>query len=147
MAPIFGKTPGRYVVDTNLLVSATLVSGTIPDIGLRVIELAGGRLVFSSETFDELSSVLMRPKFDRYVSRRRRQEAISLFARNALFVVPEIGFTHCRDSRDNKFLDVSVAGQVECLITGDSDLLVLEEIAGIPILGMADFLQSAKSPR
>ena len=135
------KKINRYVIDTNILVSAVLIEGNPPDTGIRNIEDAGGRLVFSIETFEEFESVLMRPKFDRYVFSEKRREVLSLFASRGDFVLPDAIFTHCRDIKDNKFLDVAVAGGVDYLITGDKDLLVLKEIEGIPIMRMSDFLQ------
>lgn len=131
----------RYVIDTNLLVSAVLIEGNTPDIGIRTIEESGGILVFSMETFEELETVLMRPKFDRYVFREERRKVLSLFESTGDFVLPVKKFTHCRDIKDNKFLDVAVAGDVEFLITGDKDLLILKEIENIPIMQMSDFLK------
>lgn len=32
---------------------------------------------------------------------------------------------NCRDSQDNKYLELAITGQSECIITGDQDLLVL----------------------
>jgi putative PIN family toxin of toxin-antitoxin system len=136
------KKTSRYVVDTNLLVSAVLLEESLPDIGIRYIDESGGTLVFSIETFEEFKSVLMRPKFDRYVSSEKRREVLTLFASSSDFVQPDVLFTHCRDAKDNKFLDVTVAAAVDCLISGDKDLLVMKEIEGIPILRMSSFLQA-----
>ena len=136
------KKTNRYVIDTNLLISAVLLVESLPDIGIRYIDASGGTLVFSIETFEEFKSVLMRPKFDRYVSREKRREVLSLFASSSDFVQPDVLFTHCRDVKDNKFLDLAVAADVDYLITGDRDLLVLKEIEGIPIMRMTDFLQA-----
>ncbi|WP_459868116.1 putative toxin-antitoxin system toxin component, PIN family [Endothiovibrio diazotrophicus] len=48
--------------------------------------------------------------------------------------------TECRDPKDNKFLELAVAGGASALITGDQDLLALHPFRGIPILAPADFL-------
>jgi predicted nucleic acid-binding protein len=47
----------------------------------------------------------------------------------------------CRDPKDNKFLEVAVAGQAEVLVSGDEDLLVLHPFRGIPIVSPAEFLE------
>jgi predicted nucleic acid-binding protein len=91
----------RLVIDTNLLLSAALISGL-----------------------------------------EERQRYIFGYQKTGLFVIPERHFFRCRDAKDNKFLDAAVAGNVEALITGDKDLMVLENIESIPILSMADFLKS-----
>ena len=40
----------------------------------------------------------------------------------------------CRDSKDNKFLELAVSDQATCVVTGDNDLLVLHPFREIPIL-------------
>ncbi|WP_347566266.1 putative toxin-antitoxin system toxin component, PIN family [Scytonema sp. UIC 10036] len=39
-----------------------------------------------------------------------------------------------RDPKDNKYLELAVSGQAECIVTGDDDLLVLNPFRGIEIL-------------
>ncbi len=135
----------KYVViDTNLLVSAALIKGSSSYSGIKTILTAGHTLIFTSSTFSELEKVISRPKFDRYISKENREEYLSLYARVGRFVIPEKHFMHCRDTKDNIFLDAAVAGQVDSLITGDSDLLDLKEIEGIPIQTMAVFLKQGK---
>lgn len=105
-----------------------------------MIIATGDELVFSKQTWDEFESVLLRPKFDRYLSKVQREETLAGFFDIGLFVEPKRNFDHCRDPKDNQFLDVSVEGNVDALITGDKDLLVLEKIESIPIIRIADFL-------
>ncbi len=133
------KDERRYVVDTNLLVSASLGVG-VPYVGVELIISSGHQLVFSEQTFGEFETVLMRSKFNHYLSMDQRAETLSAFRNLGLFVQPQRHFKHCRDPRDNPFLDVAVEGRVDALISGDQDLLVLENIEGIPIIRMADFL-------
>jgi uncharacterized protein len=46
----------------------------------------------------------------------------------------------CRDPDDDKLLEIAFVGRANCLVTGDQDLLVLDEYQGIPILTPARFL-------
>ena len=46
----------------------------------------------------------------------------------------------CRDPDDDKLLEIAVIGHVDCLVTGDQDLLVFDPFQGIPILTPAGFL-------
>jgi predicted nucleic acid-binding protein len=48
----------------------------------------------------------------------------------------------CRDSDDDKFLELAVEGEADLIISGDSDLLVLHPFEGIAILSPAGFLES-----
>ena len=57
----------RLVVDTNVLISAALGNLSPPRRVLDAVHNAGGVLLFSDETFREVHSRLLKPKFDRYV--------------------------------------------------------------------------------
>jgi predicted nucleic acid-binding protein len=50
-------------------------------------------------------------------------------------------FTACRDPKDDKFLEVAVAGKADVIVSEDEDLLVLHPFRGIPIVGPAQFLE------
>ena len=60
--------------------------------------------------------------------------------RYSLFIEPTEAIAECRDPKDNKYLELAVAGQAECIITGDQDLLVLHPFKGIDILTVQEFL-------
>jgi putative PIN family toxin of toxin-antitoxin system len=83
------KTDYYYIVDTNLLISSVLRENSTPHKGLQKIESLNGVLVFSSVTFEELEKVMRRPKFDKYVSLERRENALSFIAQLGLFVIPQ----------------------------------------------------------
>ena len=55
-----------FVFDTNTLVSALLFASSTPSLAFQKAQKSGF-FVCSDETFAELSEVLMRPKFDRYL--------------------------------------------------------------------------------
>jgi predicted nucleic acid-binding protein len=59
-----------------------------------------------------------------------------------LFFSPDESITACRDSKDNKFLELAVAANASCIITGDKDLLALNPFRGIPILNAVDFMNN-----
>ena len=46
----------------------------------------------------------------------------------------------CRDPKDDKVLEIAVAGQADVIVTSDDDLLVLHSFEEIPIVGPAEFL-------
>jgi uncharacterized protein len=50
----------------------------------------------------------------------------------------------CRDPNDDKFLEVAVNGRADTLITGDTDLLVLDPFERIPIITPADYLSKIR---
>jgi uncharacterized protein len=46
----------------------------------------------------------------------------------------------CRDPNDDKFLEAALAGKADCIVSGDTDLLVITPFEEIPILRPAEFL-------
>ena len=46
----------------------------------------------------------------------------------------------CRDLKDDKLLELAVSGNVDFLVTGDKDLLVLNPFRGVEIIAPREFL-------
>jgi putative PIN family toxin of toxin-antitoxin system len=91
------------VIDTGVLVSAAIRPESIPALAFEKA-LSQFDPCFSEETLQELKTVLLRPKFERYLSRTTRQRFLDEFMRHTIvFPVTEI-VTDCRDAKDNKFL-------------------------------------------
>lgn len=57
-----------------------------------------------------------------------------------VFFNPKETITDCRDPKNNKFLELAVAANASCIITGDEDLLILHPFRNIPILNASGFL-------
>nr|WP_312372294.1 putative toxin-antitoxin system toxin component, PIN family [Delftia acidovorans] len=133
------RTDLRLVIDTNLWISRLLMP---TGMAAKSVDQALGcaTVSMSQQTLAELSEVLLRPKFDRYVSREDRRRFLLLLDG----VVRRISVTRqvsvCRDPKDDKFLDVALNGGAQMIVTGDQDLLVLHPFQGIEILEPADFL-------
>lgn len=138
-------TPRRCVVDTNIRISATLQpSGAAAEV-LAAIGTAGGMLLFSEQTFAELVTRLMRPKFDRYVEPAERRQFLSDIAAVGEWIAIQADLRASRDPDDDKFLETAVRGEADCLVTGDRDLLMLDPFRGIRVLCPRDFLSAAMS--
>jgi putative PIN family toxin of toxin-antitoxin system len=134
----------RAVVDTNILVSAFLFPGSKPSRAFRFVQEHGTALA-SADTLLELYEVLMRRKFDRYVSRKSRLVFLGALSRIVAVVRPQEKITSCSDPKDNKFLEVAVAGDADAILTGDQALLDLHSFRGIDILTPAVFLNRSTS--
>ncbi len=131
----------RFVFDTNVLISAFLFSQSKPRQALEQATVIGV-IVLSNSVLSELEEVLYRPKFDRYLTKERRQEFLEDLTENAQFIDVTEQINECRDPKDNKYLELALSGQVECIVTGDDDLLVLNPWRGIEILNVQEFLAS-----
>ena len=129
----------RIVVDNNALVSRLLLPASVPGRAIRkAVEV--GQLLISEGTLEELANVLSRPKFDRYVTVRDRQEFLRLLVRVAEIVPVVYTVRACRDPKDDMFLDVALSGSANVIVTGDKDLLVLSPFQNIPIISPSAYL-------
>lgn len=135
------KRDGRWVFDTNTLISHLLLPDSVPNQAVR-LALDSGLLLVSEETLVELDEVLSRPKFRKYVSISERRKFFELLGRVAIHVPILRPITACRDPKDDKFLSVAINGRADALISGDRDLLCLHPFLGIPILTPAHFLRA-----
>ncbi len=127
----------RVVVDTNVLISAALR----PDSRPRAVSATNGVLIFSEESFHELQSRLLRPKFDPYVGRQDRMvylAQVGAVSERVSITGAKLG---CRDPEDDKMLETALMGDADCLVTGDHDLLEMSSVSGIPIVSPATFLE------
>jgi putative PIN family toxin of toxin-antitoxin system len=130
-----------WVFDTNVLVGRMLNPGGIPaqavDAGLDT-----GVILLSDATYAELAEVLMRPKFDPYLSTSDRHRLLEATATVSRRVTVTRTVRACRDPRDDKFLEVALSGPAEALVSGEADLLALHPYLGLPILSPRDFLSA-----
>jgi uncharacterized protein len=130
----------RLVFDTNVLVSAALVNGSVPH---RAFLKARSEaiLLSSEETLAEFRRVLVLKKFDKYIERHLREALFQEYAQQCAVVLIPTPIRACRDPRDDKFLEAAVHGRADAIITGDLDLLALDPFRGVRILSCAAFLE------
>ena len=132
-------TSARFVVDTNILISVALAADSVPAMAFeRAIQL--GVVVYSESTFKEFCQTLNKPKLAKRISDLSRTFLVDLFIAEFVRIQPTETIADCRDPKDNKFLELAVAGGASAIITGDQDLLALHPYRGIQILAPADFL-------
>ena len=130
----------RVVVDTNVLISAALRPHGPPRSVVEAVREARGVLLFSEQTFDELRSRFLRPKFDRYVGRQGRAVYLAQLEAVSEWVSIVGAKLGCRDPDDDKLLETALMGTADCLVTGDRDLLEMSPFQDIPIVTPVDFL-------
>jgi putative PIN family toxin of toxin-antitoxin system len=133
-------TRRHFVLDVNTLVSAYLFPDSIPGSELAFV-LDQHHLLMSMAVASELTEVVRREKFDRYLSRRRREELLAGTIRDSEFLDVTVTIQMCRDPKDDKFLELAVEGHASAIVTGDADLLALHPFQGILIVTPHDFLR------
>ncbi|MDO8992093.1 putative toxin-antitoxin system toxin component, PIN family [Daejeonella sp.] len=130
-----------FVFDTNTLISASLIKKSINGTAIDKAILSG-KIAMSSQTLEELTLVIFRKKFDKYfLNDIERLEIVDKIGQNSLLFEPNIRISDCRDPKDNMILELAVAANASCIISGDEDLLALHPFRGIPILKAPDFLK------
>ncbi|MEL6384409.1 MAG: putative toxin-antitoxin system toxin component, PIN family [Cyanobacteria bacterium J06626_18] len=123
-------TSSRFVLDTNVLVSATLFRQGKPARVFRKV-LAIGELLVSLTTLEELRNVLNRRKFDRYIKPEDKKDFLTVLVNRSILINPVSKISACRDPKDNQILELAVDGKASFIITGDDDLLVLNPFQNV----------------
>ena len=125
----------KILLDTNVLIAAFVTRGGCSELFERCIRQH--QPVSSPFILAEFQDKL-RVKF-KYTE--NMITASSELLRSAVDIVsPEpLPETICRDRDDDNILAAALAGKVDCIVTGDKDLLVLREYQGIAILSPAEF--------
>jgi hypothetical protein len=128
----------RVVADTNVLVSAAIRPN-----GRFTVQVRQGAflLLVSDVILNELVDVLRRPRLRKKYNLTPKyiHTYLHLIRLRSELVEPTETITACRDKDDNKFLEAAVSGKADCLVTHDSDLLVLHPFLDIPIVSLSDF--------
>ena len=129
----------RLVFDTNVLISGLLSDNSVPQ---KIFDYAQANaiLLISQETFQELAEALTRSKFDRYIPLEKRSKFLNLLSLKAEMIEITTKINLCRDTKDNKFLELAVNGKADYLISGDRALLILNPFQEISILSPQVFI-------
>ncbi len=130
----------RVVFDTNVLISALLFDDSVPGRTL-VRALNYGMVLVSEALMGELSRVLDRDRFDRYVTHETRDEFLEFLVQESNLIEITDVVRVCRDPKDDQILALAVSGNATYIVTGDADLLVLNPFRGIEIVTPAEFLK------
>ena len=130
----------RVVVDTNVFISAALKASSWPAMVVRWVD-SYGTLLKSQSTEQEVMLVLQRPRFAPMILPEFIDNINRMFTSAQLVTITE-RVTMCRDPKDDKFLELALNGRADLIISGDVDLLVLDQFQKIPIIDPATFGRS-----
>jgi putative PIN family toxin of toxin-antitoxin system len=133
----------RAVLDTNLLVSYLLTHrppiATLIDRHLAQDDFV---LVTALELLTELDRVLAYPKLQHYYAGDERTRFVALvMALSEVVELPETIPRVCRDPDDDRVIACAVVGNADVIVSGDEDLLNLEQVGTMLILTAAQFLE------
>lgn len=133
----------RIVIDTNVLISGIIFGGK-PS---KIIELLFGKKisVFASpEMVDEYKRIY--GELGERYAKRTHNELNEII--NSMNILPSHSHIEaCRDPDDNKFIECAVDNKCIYIVSGDKDLLVLEQYEDIGILTVSEFLEQYEKKR
>lgn len=141
------KSNPRVVIDTNLLISAIIDSKGFPNRLINSWQRDQITLITSPQLLHELKEVSKRDKFRRYhLFKEQMVEVIDNIIASAEIILsmPDEQLpVHSRDPKDDKLLACALSAEVDYLMTGDEDLLVLKDnpaLGKLKIITVKDFL-------
>lgn len=109
----------RLVVDTNVLISALLKPGSVPDRALDAIWRRGALVLYDARIAAEYREVAMRPKF-RAIARDRVEELLAkLLERGERLADAAAWEGAMTDEGDRIFVEVALAGRADAIVTGN----------------------------
>jgi putative PIN family toxin of toxin-antitoxin system len=120
----------RVVLDTNVLLSGLMYPAGAPGIIVRAWREARFDLVLTVEQLTEIGRVLGYPKIRKILKwDRARVERFlkQMYLRSELIDISGVAVSVPRDSGDSFILAALVAGEAECIVSGDTDLLALRD--------------------
>lgn len=107
------------MVDTNVLISALLKPGSVPDQALAAIWKTGAIVLYDARIAEEYRAVATRPKF-RAVPRDRIEEVLAKLLDRGHDVGEVVAWNGpLADEGDRIFVEVALAGRAHAIVTGN----------------------------
>lgn len=100
----------KAVLDTNVLISATLIRDGKEDRILRAWQRGGFELVLSPQILEEMGRALLYEKLQKYRWMKEKEVValIELLAQESLLVAGNVSVKASRDPDDDKFLAAAI---------------------------------------
>jgi putative PIN family toxin of toxin-antitoxin system len=134
----------RAVLDTNVLVSALMKPGSVPDLLLtRFVRHSSFELVLSTSILEELRRVVRYPAVRKRIHASDEELELSLQMLDLLSTPVEVKTRLpglLRDADAEPILATAVDGRADFIVTGDDDLLALASHDRVRIVTPRAFL-------
>src|SRR3989344_5670817 len=127
----------RVVLDSNIFISSIFWSGSPYEVFKRGI-LGNYKIVISSEILNEVVDKL-RYKFK--FPEENILNLVDILLTHSEMIQTKSKLDIVRDKEDNKIVECAFDGNADYIVTGDSDLLVLEKFENIKIIKANEFLR------
>jgi uncharacterized protein len=128
----------RIFIDTNWWVSATISSKSRKTL-YTILKSEKFKIVFTKKLVNEYFDVIGRKKFTGIISLPKAEKFIQLILPRMPEISDSNNLVEIRDPKDIYIVSAIMNQNVDFLITGDEDVLVLKEIAKQKIVTMGWF--------
>ena len=129
----------KIVLDTNVLVSGSLSPTGPPGAILRSVLAGSITVCFDERILAEYRDVLTRGKFR--FDREHVDRILAIIELNGTPVLAESLRLELPDPDDVMFIEVSVAGGADCLVTGNLKHFPTERAHGVRVMSPRAFLE------
>ncbi|MBI5374230.1 MAG: putative toxin-antitoxin system toxin component, PIN family [Candidatus Schekmanbacteria bacterium] len=138
----------KVVLDTNVLISATLSPKGNPSQIIKAWREKKFRLIISYSLLEEIERVIFYPKVRKYSDWSKEEindflkeiKQVSVIKESTRFFSEIIK----DDPDDDKFIITAIEGKANYIVSGDQHLLKLKTYQGIKIITPANFLKILK---
>jgi len=107
----------RVVLDTNIVISATLRAGGLPEAVFNLAIDGVIRLCLSEPVLAEYEEVLRRPRLA--IPPEKAANALARIREKCAMVAPTVEVRECSDPDDDIFLECAEEAQADYLVTGN----------------------------
>ncbi len=132
------KPPIKVIIDTNFWISF-LIGKQLARLKYLLIETTLVP-IFSPQLLNEINLVTKRPKLQKHFPQSQVQELLEFLNIIGLCIETKSKINICRDAKDNYLLALAKDSQADFLITGDQDLLILQQFGITKIVTYQQFL-------
>ncbi|MCL2293836.1 MAG: putative toxin-antitoxin system toxin component, PIN family [Spirochaetes bacterium] len=129
----------KIVIDSNIFVSSFFWKGNPRKVFDRVID-GFDELYITDDILEEIKSVMSRKKFD--LEKNEIDDYLKIIENFSRKITHNDTIENIsRDLDDNKILKCGLEANVDFIITGDNDLLILEYYKAIKIVNPKEYLE------
>lgn len=132
-----GVRKKRVVVDTNCWISF-LIGRRLASL-VYLLSNEHIELILCDELLEEIKEVTQRPKFAKYFPAQEVASLLSFLRLKGTVIKPSVSLHLCRDEADDYLLALAQEAKAHYLVTGDKDLLVIQEIGTCRIIDPKTF--------
>lgn len=132
----------KIILDTNIWISF-LITNSMKGIDKLIFD-DKAVLLFSDELMTEFIDVTSREKLKSYFTKEDIASLIELIEEYGEIIKVKSRVDICWDKEDNFLLSLAKDGKADYLITGDKDLLVIDNFEKTTMISLTDFLEKYK---